>query len=44
MDKRGMSYMYAEAKKAIYGILEASLLFWAEHSKRIEEMGYQINK
>ena len=33
--------MYAEAKKAIYGTLEASLLFWGELSKSLEEMGYQ---
>ena len=29
-DKHGKKYMYAEAKKAIYGTLEASLLFWAK--------------
>ena len=27
-DKRGRNCMYAEAKKVIYGTLEASLLFW----------------
>ena len=27
-DKRGKNYMYAESKKAIYGKLEASLLYW----------------
>ena len=36
--------MYAEAKKAIYGTLETSLLFWAQISKILEEMGYQRNK
>ena len=41
--KRGRKYMYAEAKKAIYGTLEASLLFWGELSKNLEEIGYQIN-
>ena len=30
--------MYAEAKKAIYGTLKASLLFWAKLSKSSEEM------
>ena len=35
--------MYAEAKKAIYGTLEASLLFWGKLSKILEEMGYQRN-
>ena len=42
-DKRGMKYMYAESKKAIYGTLEASLLFWGELSKSLKEMGYQRN-
>ena len=27
-DKFGRNFMYAESKKAIYGTLEASLLFW----------------
>ena len=43
-DKQRKRCVYAEYKKAIYGTLEASLLFWAKLSKRIEEMGYQINK
>ena len=33
--------MYAEAKKAVYGTLEASLLFWGKLSKSLEEMGDQ---
>ena len=36
--------MHEKAKKAIYGTLEASLLFWAKHSIRLEEMGYQRNE
>ena len=36
--------MYAEYKKAIYGTLEASLLFWAKLPKSLEEMGYQRNE
>ena len=36
--------MYAEAKKAIYKTIEASLLFWKKLSKILEEMGYQRNK
>ena len=34
IDKRGRECMYEEANKAIYGTLEASLLFWAKLSKR----------
>ena len=33
--------MYAEARKTIYGTLQASLLFRGELSKRLEESGYQ---
>ena len=29
-DKHGRKCMYAEPKKAIYGTLEASLLFWGK--------------
>ena len=43
-DKRGRKCMYSEAKKAIYGTLEASLLFWEKLSKSLEEMGYQRNE
>ena len=34
--KRGRKCMYAEAKKAIYGSLESSLLFWAKLSKSLK--------
>ena len=40
-DKRRRKCMYAEAKKAVYGTLEASLLFWGKLSKSLEEMGDQ---
>ena len=36
--------MYVEAKKAIYGTLDSSLLFWAKLSKSLEEMGYHKNE
>ena len=36
--------MYAESKKAIYGTLEVSLLFWGKLSKSLEEMRYQRNE
>ena len=32
-DKRGRKCMYAESKKAVYGTLESSLLFWGEIQK-----------
>ena len=43
-DKRGRKCMYAEVKKAIYGTLEVSLLFWTKLSKSLEEMAYQRNE
>ena len=36
--------MYAESKKAIYGTLEASLLFWTKRSKSLGKNGYQRNE
>ena len=42
-DKRGRKCMYSEAKKTIYGTLEASLLFWGKLSKILEEMVYWRN-
>ena len=42
-DKRVLKCMGAEAKKSIYGTLEASLLYWGKLSRSLEEMGYQIN-
>ena len=43
-DKHVSKCMYAESKKAIYGRLEASILFWGKLSKILEEMGYQRNE
>ena len=43
-DKLGSKCMYAESKKAIYGTLEASIIFWGGFSKSLEELGYQINE
>ena len=39
--KRIRKCMYAESKKAIYGTLEASLIFWGKLPKILEEMCYQ---
>ena len=43
-DIHGRKYVYAEAKKAIYGTPEVSLIFWANVSKGLEEMVYQRNQ
>ena len=34
-EKRGRECMYAEAKKAVYETLEASLIFWGKLSKSL---------
>ena len=44
IDKRERKCMYAEAKKYVYGTLEASLFFWGKLSKILEKMGYQRNE
>ena len=38
-DKRGRKCMYAESKKAIYGTLEASILFWEKTFKKLRRNG-----
>ena len=43
-NKRGKKCMYAEAKKDIYGTLDASPLFWGKLRKILEEMGYHRNE
>ena len=35
-DSKGKKYMYAECLKAIYGTLNATLLFWLKLSKDLE--------
>ena len=36
--------MYAEANKAIYGTIEASLILWEKLSKSLEKIFYQRNE
>ena len=36
--------IYTESEKAIYAILEASLLFWTQLSKILEDTVYQRNE
>ena len=43
-DKRGRKCIYAKSKKAVYGALDATLIFWGKLSKILEEMGYQRNE
>jgi hypothetical protein len=43
MIKKGKPIMYVELKKALYGTLQASLLFWKDLSKNLKEWGFKIN-
>jgi len=42
-DSNGKSVMYAELEKALYGTLQASLLFWKKLSKSLIEWGFETN-
>jgi hypothetical protein len=41
--QHGKSVMYAKLKKALYGTLQAALLFWKNLSKNLKEWGFKIN-
>ena len=39
----GKPVIYAELKKALYGTLQAALLFWQELSSFLGELGFSAN-
>jgi hypothetical protein len=41
--KNGKPIMYVQLKKALYGTLQAALLFWKDLSKKLVEWGFKIN-
>jgi hypothetical protein len=41
--EKGKSVMYVQLKKALYGTLQAALLFWKKLSKKLVEWGFEIN-
>jgi hypothetical protein len=41
--ENGKQVLYVELKKALYGTLRASLLFWKRLTQQLEEWGYVIN-
>ena len=43
VDSKGKKYMYAECLKAIYGTLNAALLFWLKLSGDLKEWGFEPN-
>ena len=43
MDKKGTPILYLRLKKAMYGLLRSSLLFYRKLRGEIEAYGYKIN-
>lgn len=41
--ERGKSVLYAELKKALYGIIQASLRFWDQIVRDLTQLGYVVN-
>jgi hypothetical protein len=41
--KKGKPVMYVQLKKALYGTLQAGLLFWKDLTKNLKEWGFEIN-
>ena len=41
--RNGRSMMFAETKKALYGTVDASLLFWLKLSGSLKDMGFEMN-
>jgi hypothetical protein len=39
----GKSIMYVQLKKALYGTLQAALLFWKKILKKLKQWGFVIN-
>ncbi len=43
MNRHGKPIMYVQLKKALYGTLQAALLFWKDLSKKLKAWGFTIN-
>ena len=42
-DEKGKPVMYVKLKKALYGTLQAAMLFWKNLSASLKEWGFTIN-
>jgi len=42
-NKNGKSVLYVRLKKAVYGTLQAAMLFWRTLTAKLVEMGFEIN-
>ena len=43
IEERGRKVLYVEVLRAIYGMLEAAMLWYHEFRKRLEEIGFKFN-
>ncbi len=43
IDKRGMLVLYVKLQKGLYGLMQASLLFYRKLRKELEEYGFIVN-
>jgi hypothetical protein len=41
--KKGKPVMYVQLKKALYGTLQVSLLFWKDLSGNLHKWGFEVN-
>ena len=42
-DKKGNSLLYVKLLKALYGLMEASLMFYQKLRKDLESQGFEVN-
>ena len=43
MDRKGTPILYVKLQKALYGLMQASLLFYRKLRKELEDYGFEIN-
>ena len=43
VDKKGMKMLYVKLQKALYGLMQASLLFYRKLRKEFEAYGFEVN-
>ena len=43
LSRKGKPFLYGEARKAIYGTLNASLLFYKKLVKSLQDWGFELN-
>jgi len=43
VDKKGTPVLYVKLQKALYGLMQASLLFYRKLRKELEDFGFMVN-